>query len=189
MGRFRRTRRGVELRLDAAEAEMLRQLLTELTELLGPVDGPPAAGSAARDPLEAMVGMADPASPPPELPVDPVLARLLPDGYRDDPVAAAELRRYTEPELRREKLAAATAVLAALPATGGRLTLDTAAAGRWLGALNDLRLALGTRLEVTEDTYAELDRLPEDSPQAAALGIFAWLGWLQETLVAALARG
>jgi len=88
-----------------------------------------------------------------------------------------------------DRFAARKAVLAALPATGGRVTLDTAAAGCWLGALNDLRLALGTRLEVTEDTYAELDRLPEDSPQAAALGIFAWLGWLQETLVAALARG
>jgi hypothetical protein len=194
VGRFRRTRKGIELRLDRAEAALVQQLVAELTALLAEPGsaGADSGGGLARsaeDPWDflARLGALDP--PPPVPPSDPVLARLLPDGYRDDPVAAAELRRYTEPELRRGKLAAAATVLETLDAESGRLLLDEPAAEAWLGVLNDLRLAVGTRLDVSEETYAELDRVPADSPRGAALGVFGWLGWLQETLVEALSFG
>ena len=63
-----------------------------------------------------------------------------------------------------------------------RLSRDQADA--WLGALNDLRLVLGTRLEVTEDLDA--DDLAEDDPRLPGLEIYGWLGWLQESLLGCL---
>jgi hypothetical protein len=52
--------------------------------------------------------------------------------------------------------------------------------------LNDLRLVLGTRLDVTEEMDFDLD--PSD-PSAAELAVYAYLSWLQEQLVEALAAG
>ena len=59
-----------------------------------------------------------------------------------------------------------------------RLGADDAAA--WLTGLNDLRLVLGTRLGVTEETYA-------DEPRHPGLAVYGWLTWLQGELVEALA--
>ena len=54
----------------------------------------------------------------------------------------------------------------------------------WLGALESLRLFLGTQLDVTEQTYEqELD--PSD-PSAPALALYGYLSWLQEQAVEAL---
>ena len=97
--------------------------------------------------LEAMVHGPG-ADKPPE---DPVLARLLPDGYRDDAEAAGEFRRYTEPALRSAKYQAAQEMLDTLPESGGRIQLTQDQALSWLKALNDVRLALGVRLGVTEE--------------------------------------
>jgi len=80
-----------------------------------------------------------------------VLARLLPDGYRDDAEAAGEFRRYTEPALRNAKYQAAQEMLDTLPESGGRIQLTRDQALSWLKALNDVRLALGVRLGVTEE--------------------------------------
>ncbi len=66
---------------------------------------------------------------------------------------------------------------------GGRLALDRDQVDAWLGTLNDLRLVLGTRLEVTEDTPLEL---PDDDPRAQALLVYGWLGWLQESLLSCI---
>jgi len=79
-----------------------------------------------------------------ELPADPILARLLPDAYADDPDASSEFRRYTELSLRSGKVAAAQTVLETLPADGGRIRLSEPDAQAWLRALNDVRLALGS---------------------------------------------
>ena len=132
--------------------------------------------------LEAMFALSDSAM----LPDDPVLARLLPDAYPDDAAAAGEFRRYTESGLRSGKVAAATTVLDTLPEDGGRIRLSADEAQAWLRSLNDIRLALGIRLEVTEDREAMLERVGQDSPQAAGLWIYDWLTLLQETLVEAL---
>jgi hypothetical protein len=180
MAGFRRTRTGIEGKLRAGEMAVLRHLVRELVSLLES-DAAPAADSA--DPLAALVGI--PEGVPPT-PTDPVLARLLPAGYRDDDEAAAEFRRYTEGDLRAAKRASAERVLAGLQA-GPRLSLDEEAAQAWLGTLNDLRLSLGTTLSVTEDTYAEMARLRPSDPRARLLAVYGWLGYLQETLVTAVA--
>jgi hypothetical protein len=129
-----------------------------------------------------MFALSDSATPPD----DPVLARLLPDAYPDDPAAAGEFRRYTESGLRSGKVAAARTVLDTLPEDGGRIRLSPDEAQAWLRSLNDIRLALGVRLEVTEDRDAMLERASEAGPRAAGLWIYDWLTLLQETLVEAL---
>jgi len=112
-------------------------------------------------------------------PGDPTLRRLSPAAYEDDAEAEGEFRRLMQDELmegRREALR-----LLAETAARDRLTAEELDA--WLRALTDLRLALGTRLEVTEETYErEID--PRD-PEAYELSVFAYLSWLQEQAVEA----
>ena len=171
--RFKKTRRGVEAKLDPVEAEVLAQCATELLDLLGSAEEP------SGDPLAALVGL-----PPGEVvkPSDPALARLFPDAYGGDDEASADFRRYTESDLRAGKRAAASDALVQLQpllAGGGKLVLDRDDADSWLGWLNDIRLVLGTRLDVREDDD-ELE--PED--QLAV--VYSWLGWLQESLLSCL---
>jgi Domain of unknown function (DUF2017) len=112
-------------------------------------------------------------------PDDPTLRRLRPSAYEDDTEAEGEYRRLMDGELQ-EGRRAALRVLAET-ATSDRLTAEELDA--WLRALTDLRLALGTRLAVTEDTYArEID--PRE-PDAHELAVFAYLSWLQEQAVEA----
>ena len=114
----------------------------------------------------------------------PGRAGLLPGPYRDDPSAAGDVRRHTDSDLRATKRTDAQAVLDSLPSTKGRLELDRDQADRWLGALNDMRLALGTSLDVSEDM--ELEDLEADDPRLQALSIYSWLGYLQESLLSCL---
>jgi hypothetical protein len=181
VARFRSTRRGPSANLAAGEAVLLGVLLADLLTLLAG-DEETDSESEQADPLEVITGMSD-AHQSGVVPDDPVLARLLPDAYADDPERAAEFRRYTEDELRAAKRTAARAVLESLPAEGGKVVLDAALTDAWLGALNDLRLALGTRLEVTEDSYKELEGMDPTTRRARELNVFLWLGYLQETLV------
>lgn len=173
--RFKRSRRGVEAKLEQVEAQVLAQCAAELLELLG------AGEDVTGDPLESLVGL-----PPGDVstPDDPAVARLFPDAYGDDAAAADEFRRYTESDLRAGKRGAATAALRQLQpllAGGGRLVLDREEADTWLSWLNDIRLVLGTRLEVTEETYE--DDLDADDPRAQVTQVYSWLGWLQESLL------
>jgi hypothetical protein len=115
-----------------------------------------------------------------------VLARLLPDAYRDDPEAAGEFRRYTEQGLRSGKVAAAQTVLDTLPAGGGRVRLGPEDAQAWLRALNDVRLAIGTVLGITEDYEDEMEAASWADPRSAYLEVYHWLGYLQDSLVRAL---
>ena len=108
-------------------------------------------------------------------PDDPVIQRLYPAGYTDDQAAAQEYRELVENDLKVERIGRLQACRAELPAGGGRMALDDEAADRWLRVLNDLRLALGTRLGVTEE--AELD---ERQP---AVQIYSWLTAVQDMLV------
>ena len=176
--RFKRSRRGVEAKLDPAEAVVLAQCATELLELLG------AGDDVSGDPLEALVGLPPGDVAPPD---DPALARLFPAAYPDDDAAATEFRRFTESDLRAGKRAAASDALVSLQpllGAGGKLVLDRDQADAWLSWLNDIRLVLGTRLDVTEDTYEE-DIDPED-PRWQVMQIYGWLGWLQESLLSCL---
>ncbi len=197
MGGFRARRRGgVTARFAASQASIIRALVSQVEELIaGPAGedgtapglGGAAAGlgGAARGPLDdvaALLGNPGPDAPPD----DPVLARLLPDAYRDDTEAAGEFRRFTEQELRSGKLAAAQTVLDTLPEEGGRVELTEEDAQVWLRALNDVRLALGVRLDITEDTAQRTQDLDPADPRSAYLWVYDWLTYLQETLVRAL---
>jgi hypothetical protein len=173
---------GARAGLAAAEASLLRSLVGQIMSLVEPDGYDQAEPDDEVDALEAMVHGPG-ADTTPE---DPVLARLLPDGYRDDPEAAGEFRKYTEPALRSAKHQAAQQMLDTLPDTGGRIQLTQEQALSWLKALNDVRLALGVRLSVTEEFEEQWARLKPDDPQWTAFEVYAWLGAVQESLVQAL---
>ena len=114
-----------------------------------------------------------------EDPGDPTLRRLRQSAYEDDQEADGEFQELMQRELEDGRRQALTLLVET--ASRERLTADELDA--WLRALTDLRLALGTRLEVTEDTY-DRDIDPRD-PAAYELSVFAYLSWLQEQAVEA----
>jgi hypothetical protein len=111
---------------------------------------------------------------------DPSVYRLFPPAYTDDEAAAAEYDQLMRKDLLDGRLEA----LRVLERTVDAERLDEPELAAWVGALNDLRLVLGTRLDITEDTYGEpID--PKD-PRAPELALYGYLSWLQEEAVAAL---
>lgn len=182
---------GAAIALDEVEISILRSLAVQLLELIGP--GP--VETEGGDPLAGLF-----TDGPTEPPSDPAVARLFPSAY-DDPEAepddasrdaSSEFRRFTENDLRARKRDDALAVIRALDALapagdhGAVLRLTKQEAPRWLGALNDLRLTIGARLEVDEDPDSELYRLPDDDPRKPLVLAYMWLGGLQETLIETL---
>lgn len=125
---------------------------------------------------------------------DPVVGRLFPDPYPDLPEDAEEYRRLTEGELQTAKIDQAGAILAALPESGGgEVSLDAESAEAWLRALNDVRLALGVRLDIAEETSleSELDEAVLSDPTSSRvfqLSVYAYLGYLQESLLEAMIK-
>jgi hypothetical protein len=152
--------RGDELvaRLDGAEAGVLGLLLDQLEQLLD-----------ADDVSE-----------------DPVLQRLLPEGHRGNAELAADYRDLTEESLRSAKAEDLATVRATLPPSGGDVRLDPDQAEAWLRSTNDLRLALGVRLDITEDTEPPDDPVGEEGQQ---LAVYYWLTAVQGSLVDALVDG
>jgi Domain of unknown function (DUF2017) len=117
-----------------------------------------------------------------EEPDHPDLRRLFPPAHADDPEAEAAYRQLVGSQLDSGRERA----IATVEGTLGNETLSTDEAESWLTVLNDLRLVLGTRLDVTEEMNFDLD--PSD-PAAAELAVYAYLSWLQEQLVEALMAG
>jgi hypothetical protein len=154
----------------------------------GPGTGNPAERIPDAAELAAMVGMSESADLDDRvMPEDPVLARLLPDGYRGDPDAAREFRRFTESSLRSAKVQSARTLLETLPPSGGKIKLSTEHAEAWLRSLNDVRLALGVRLGVTEDLDGmDIDVGLDDPRFAYLIFVYQWLAELQDSLVTAL---
>ncbi|WKV73757.1 DUF2017 domain-containing protein [Streptomyces sp. PCS3-D2] len=189
---------GAAIALDEIEISILRSLAVQMLELIGPGDPEPAEDA---DPLAALF-----AEGPSEPPSDPALARLFPDAYGSpdgtgdegvDPVElkarAAEFRRYTENDLRARKRDDALALVRSLdgltPAGDGAAVLELTGELplRWLGGLNDLRLTLAARLDITEDDEsAALFRLPDEDPRKPMVMAYLWLGGLQESLIETL---
>ncbi|MBO4257072.1 DUF2017 domain-containing protein [Streptomyces griseorubiginosus] len=184
---------GAAVALDDVEISIIRSLAVQLLELIGPGPGE----DAPDDPLAELF-----AEGPSEPPKDPVLKRLFPDAYSDPEGApgpqeaqeaqaySAEFRRYTENDLRAGKRDNALAVIRTLDALtpgtdgGAVLKLSPEQSRQWLGSLNDLRLAIGSRLEITdEDDTDVLYRLPDENPRKPMVMAYLWLGGLQETLV------
>jgi hypothetical protein len=187
---------GAAVALDDVEISIIRSLAVQLLELIGP--GP--AEDAPDDPLAELF-----AEGPSEPPTDPVLKRLFPDAYSDpegtpgpkeaeeQKAYSSEFRRYTENDLRAGKRDSALAVIRTLDALspvedgGAVLKLSPEESRQWLGALNDLRLAIGSRLDIVdEDDTDLLYRLPDEDPRKPMVMAYLWLGGLQETLVATL---
>lgn len=165
--------------LDVSESELdvLINLTGQLIEILAE-----RVDAAQSDPLAQMVGITGHDSPPD----DEVLLRLLPNAYAD-PVDASEFRRYTESDLRTKKVQHAMLVRTQLmEMQNGSVLLDSEGALAWLGALNDIRLALGVRLNADENSHEQLEMLPAEDPMHAVFAVYSWLGWLQESLVLAL---
>ena len=121
---------------------------------------------------------------------DPVNRRLFPPAYLEpeDADRDADYRRLMHEELVQGKLAnleVVTDTLARGSSSIRRWTVDLTAeeAAAWLGVLNDLRLALGVRLDITEDFDGQVD---EADPRAPGMHLLSYLGWLEEHLLEAL---
>ena len=158
--------RGQRLIADFAptEAALLHQVVGEVRQVLD-----------AQEPDTAMaVGSA----------VDPVAARLLPDGHRSDADLAQDYRSLTESGLRTEKLADAELLLDTLRPAGGRVELDQSQAEAWLRTLNDVRLAIGVRLDVQEADDPLVRAEESGDPRWSA---YSWLTAVQGLLVEVLA--
>jgi len=151
----------VRVRLAAPEADTLASLLTDLIAALQP------------DGLD---------------PSDPVYRRLYPDGYQGNAEAADAFRSLTESSLRSERLERAEQCLAGLAAAGESanrkmdVTLEPEAVERWLRVLNDMRLAIGTRIGITEDDEYDFD--PTD-PASMPRSLYAYLTGVQDAVVRA----
>jgi hypothetical protein len=123
---------------------------------------------------------------------DPVVGRLFPDVYPQHPDESTDFRRFTEGDLKTGKIDQAGSILATLPsAGGGEVRLDAESAEAWLRALNDARLALGVRLGIVDETSleSELDEAVLRDPTSSRvfqLSVYAYLGYLQESLMEAL---
>jgi hypothetical protein len=93
---------------------------------------------------------------------------------------AAEFRGLTENDLRDERVVRLVDCAEELQRTGGEIALDQRVADRWIRVLNDARLVLGTRLDVTDDFDHDVD--PEDE-EAAEKTVYLWLSAVQETVI------
>jgi hypothetical protein len=156
----------IRVTFDEIEVELLRQIPAE---------------------LEAIYHGTDP---------DPARERLFPRPYLDPTEEEAEEQwnALVVPELLRERLEGLNAVLGTLD--GGNVIRTTSDREQtevvlgpeelhlWLGVLNDARLTLGSRLEITDDTnHREQWKLAPDDPETPARAAYLWLTTLQELLV------
>jgi len=167
------------------EAALLKNMVLSVQGMLTERES-----AATPDPLEQITGIRTGNSQRPE---DSTMRRLLPDFFkpqRDHPAgsAAAEslnsaLRSLREPEIIESKKVAAQRLLDTLPDDGGRFELTEDDANAWVAAVNDVRLALGTMLDIGPEGP---DRLPADHPMAGHLDVYQWLTVLQEYLVLGL---
>ena len=171
--------------LAAHEAALLTSLVSSMLGMLEERES-----SSPADELEEITGIQTGNSQPPQ---DDTMKRLLPDFYRshtDHPAGSgtaeslnSALRSLHEPEIIDAKRQAAQRVLDTLPEGGGKFELSEDDAHAWAAAVNDVRLALGTMLDVGAHGP---DALPPDHPMAGHLDVYQWLTVLQEYLVLGL---
>lgn len=157
--RVKRLRRGgFELRIPADERELLRSLGPQMRKVLV---RPPMAPDEA----------------------DPAVDRLFPVAYPDDEDRQTEYRLLVQDELLESHLAA----LAVLEETAGADRLDEEQLSAWMRAVNEVRLVLGTRLDVTEEgTERPLDH---SDPRMPAFAVYDYLTHLQGEIIEALSAG
>ncbi len=111
---------------------------------------------------------------------DPALFRLFPPAYLENEELESEYKGLMADDLRDRHVAA----LATMAATIDEERLDEEQLSAWLTALNQLRLVLGTRLDVTEDhDGSDLD---PDDPLQSGFALYHYLTYLQDEVVTAL---
>ena len=177
--------------MSAYEVELLASLIMQLIELVS--DGEPEGFTSApptTDPFEEIVKHLEGEPDEPGPLEDPVLKRLFPEAYPADTAASADFRRFTERDLKATKVAEARVVLDRLATTelGARdLKIPANEVESWLRTLTSVRLAVATRLGIRDAAAAdELAALPDDDPRSFMVSVYDWLGFAQETLIAAL---
>jgi Domain of unknown function (DUF2017) len=168
--------------LAAHEASLLQNLATSMVGMLDDRES-----SSPADELEEITGMRTGHSSPPQ---DETMKRLLPDFFRpqtEHPAGSGTaeslngaLRSLHEPEIIEAKREAAQRLLDTLPKDGGKFELSGDDAQAWAAAVNDIRLALGTMLGISQDGPQDL---PPDDPMVGHLDVYQWLTVLQEYLV------
>ena len=170
---FQRTATGrVVLRVDDVERGLLMSVARQVMDLVQPAEASPD-----QDPLAAQLGWVDGDV---GISDDPAVARLLPDAY-DDPDDAREFRRFTENDLRQSKMQHAMTVVEEIERSGEKVAVTST--DSWLGLLNDARIAIGTRIQISEDNHEELAGLPDGDPRSGLFHVYDWLTFLQESLV------
>jgi hypothetical protein len=172
--------------LDPHEAALLHNMVGSMVGMLDERES-----SSPADELEEITGIRTGNTTPPD---DATMARLLPDFFRphnnDHPAGSAAadslnsaLRSLHEPDIIDAKRAAAQCLLDTCPAGGGKFELTEADANSWVSSVNDVRLALGSMLDIGPQGP---DQLPAEHPMAGHLDVYQWLTVLQEYLVLGL---
>jgi hypothetical protein len=189
--KFSKRRGVIGTAMSPYEVELLTSLVRQLVELVS--DGEPAGFANPTDPSDPFEQLTrdlevDPDEP--EVSEDPVLRRLFPTAYPHDAAASSDFRRFTERDLRGKKVEDALVVLRALGATEAGahdLRVDPAEADAWLRTLTSVRLAVATRLGITDaESAEELAELPDEDPRSFMVSVYDWLGFAQETLISSL---
>jgi hypothetical protein len=153
--RVKRSRKGgFDIRMPAEERELLRSLGPQMRVIL--------------------------TRPGPAEEADPAVERLFPVAYPTDDDRQTEYRLLVQDELMESHLGA----LAVLEETADADRLEEEQLTAWMRAVNEVRLVLGTRLEITEDRY---DRpLDRRDPRAPAFAVYDYLTSLQGEIIDAL---
>lgn len=162
---------GARIMLEEVESRILQDLAAQLLNITTP-----DSLEYGSDPIAQMVGIDANVVKP----TDPVLSRLYPDAYPDDPEASLEFRRYTERSLRDSGVQRTERVLQMM-SDGLDLQLVDERWSDMVGFLNDLRLSLGTRLEITQSL--ESQEIDDGDPRSALFELYGWLTWVQEMLI------
>lgn len=152
MVEFVRTSSGGRLLLDDAETDLIRRIAGELRALLTTAPNTD----------------------------DPVVERLFPAAYEDN-IDEAKYQELIGNDLVTHKVEALDAIASSLGDVGSDVSLEGDALHAWLAGLTDLRLAIGTRLEVDEEMMAA-DIDPSDA-EGRSLAVLHWLGWIQEGIL------
>lgn len=199
---------GLSIHFDKGEPGLLASLVEQVVELLDPDDlarRQHAARSAAKDSGEdpfpqdpfarweadfsaEVGGSVDDPNAGLDLD-DPVVRRIFPDAYPDDPAASHDFRRFTQTQQRDQKVTDAQVVLADLAVTGrkGVCHVEAESVTAWLKTLTAVRLALAARLGIVDETSAsEVAELPEDDPRSWVYELYQWTAWVQECLLGTL---
>ncbi|MCA1831052.1 MAG: DUF2017 domain-containing protein [Actinobacteria bacterium] len=159
MPKFHTAASGARLVLDPAETQLLRQLTDEFRTLL-------RSGRADRG--------------------DPVYDRLFPSAY-EAPKDEIAYRDLVGDDLEQHKLKALDVVSASLGSRRTDVVIEGEDFEAWIQSLTDLRLAIGTRLDVDEEAMQK--EIDPHEPDAQAMSILHWLGWLQEGLLSSMPEG